>query len=137
MGMYKRGFHKQAGDSGRHSSGSVQVADSALRPFHPRKFTLLCCPLICAFISSQIGKYGHSRKRGDLIHILCNISLYLKGKKRREEEDFEGLGCFYWLSVSSVSHPVPGLQKNIFTIYTILVYIEIYKKDTRSKKDFC
>lgn len=76
-------------------------------------------------------------KRGDLIHILCNISLHLKQKKSREEEDFKGLECFYWLSGFLVSHPVPGLQENIFTIYTILVYTEIYKKDTRGKKGFC
>lgn len=30
MGTYKRGFHKQAGDSGRHSCCSVEVADSTL-----------------------------------------------------------------------------------------------------------
>lgn len=58
-------------------------------------------------------------RREDLIHILCKISLHLKGKKG-EKEDIEGLGCFYWLSISFVSHPVPGLQENIFTISPIL-----------------
>lgn len=46
MGTYKRGFHKQAGDSGRHSCCSVEVADSTLKCLHTPKFTLLCCPLI-------------------------------------------------------------------------------------------
>lgn len=117
MGMYKRGFHEQAGGSGRHSCCSVEVADIAPWPFHPIKFTLLCCPLICAFLSTNMVTV----KRGDLIHILFNISLHPKGKKRREEEEFEGLGCFYWLFISFVSHKVSAAQENIFTIYTVLL----------------
>lgn len=76
-------------------------------------------------------------RREDLIHILCKISLHLKGKKG-EKEDIEGLGCFYWLSISFVSHPVPGPQENIFTIYPILSYpIEVYKKDTTGERGSC